>query len=76
MKIIINSEDINKKIYLPNCLIKSKFILNKLSKDNNEELKKFIISIYKDLRKYIRKNGHFIIVDIESNDGENIKIII
>ena len=76
MKIIINSEGKNKKIYLPNFLIKSKFILKKICKEEKEELVDFILSVYKDLRKYIKENDHFPILEIESNEGEKIKIII
>ena len=28
----------------------------------------------RELRRYVRRNGHFVLVDIESHDGEIIKI--
>lgn len=30
--------------------------------------------IYKALKKYVRENGHFDLVDVDSNDGDRVKI--
>ncbi len=48
---------------------------NELINKHTKEIKMFINAIYKELKHYIKKYGHFTLVDIESEDSR-IKIII
>ena len=64
------------KLWLPTCLLKSKFLLKKLTKYGIKDVKPLFDltpKIYKSLKKYIRKHGHFVLVDIDS-DGNQVSI--
>lgn len=78
MKIHIKSNDgFGFKLWLPTSILKSKFILNKFKKYGEIDIEPLINSlpiIYTALKEYIMKNGHFIFVDIESSDGNNVFI--
>lgn len=77
MKIILkeNDEKLNLKLWLPNWFLKTKFIHQKISNRlslSYVELKK----IYKQLKEYVHKNGHFVLLEIDAEDGTFIQIII
>ena len=78
MKIHIKSNDGYRiKLWLPTSLIKSRFILKNIKKHGGIDIEPLINSspiIYTALKEYIMKNGHFIFVDIESSDGEEVII--
>ena len=65
------------KFWLPNSWIKSR-ILGKIIKKNYGEQSTAILNItpaiYKSLKKYIKENGHFVLVDITSSDGDKVYI--
>ena len=85
MKIIIKNGD-GKKIHLriPTRLIKWKWIYSfGLKQISDEKTKQEIMTFkensscfYKTIRKYIKENGHFTLVDIKNSNGEIVKIII
>lgn len=75
MKIIVQSEDKNLKIYLPMRLVMSKSVI-RLGFKGNKEVEThlpLINSCYHILKEYIKLNGHFTLVEIESADN-HIKI--
>ncbi len=78
MKIHIkDSNGLGFKLWLPTSLLKSWFIINKLKKYGGIDIEPLINSlpiIYTALKEYIKKNGHFILVDIESSDGDKVFI--
>ena len=78
MKIHVKSSDGHKiKLWLPISLFKSKFILNNIKKYGGIDIEPLIESlpiIYKTLKTYIKKHGHFTLVDIRSSDGEKVII--
>lgn len=65
-------------LWLPTSLLKSKFIIKSIKKycriDDNEAFMKSLPIIHKSLKEYIKKNGHFVLFDIESSDGDKISI--
>lgn len=75
MKIIIKGEH-NFSLRLPTIFLINSFVLNKINKYTNANLdKKTVKEVYINLKKYIKHNGHFVLVDINSKEDE-IKIII
>lgn len=78
MKIKIkNRIESSKKILIlvPNFLIKSRLIWKVVIKNSEEEIKEELLKImpvilkgYKTLKKVIKINGHFNLVEIESNE--------
>ena len=78
MKLHIKSnEGYNIRLWLPTCLLKSKLIYKALLKTGGNSLLPLIDLLpkyYNHLRKYIKNNGHFVLVDIISADGDNVKI--
>ena len=78
MKIHVKSSDGHKiKLWLPTSLLKSKFILNNIKKYGGTYIEPLVNSspiIFKTLKAYIKKHGHFTLVDIRSSDGEKVII--
>ena len=78
MKIQVISSDGHKiNLWLPTSLLKSKLILNTIKKNCGTDIESLMESlpiIYKTLKTYIKKHGHFTLVDIRSSDGENVII--
>ena len=68
---LINNLDEDDKEDIEEIINDSNDLINKHTK----EIKMFINTIYKELKHYIKKYGHFTLVDIESEDSK-IKIII
>ena len=59
--------------------MKWKPIVKAIAKDDNvqcdpELLNKMFKEAYSILKKYIKENGHFYLVDIQSGDGETVRI--
>lgn len=77
MKVLIkNSDSKSIRLFLPLFFLKSKFfwgIIIKLSKNDKFDYRN-IIQIYDALKKYVKENGHFNLIYIESSDGGIIKI--
>lgn len=79
MKIrIINKKDkVNIKLTLPNSMLKTKLVTNNITKHSNKDIdRKTISDMYKILKDYIKENGHFTLVEVESKDGTYVKIIV
>lgn len=91
MKIVIKDEDRHMTLYVPNVLLFSRCFRNVLSRNGKFDLKsleasafKFIDKsveapsrlLYNAVRGYIRKNGHFTLVEVTGSDGESVKITI
>ena len=78
MKIYVNSSDGHKlKLWLPTSLLKSKFIINNIKKYVGTDIDILMNSspkIFKTLKAYIKKRGHFTLVDIRSSDGDKVII--
>lgn len=74
MKIYIKSNDgHNIKLWLPTSLLKSKFILNNIKKYGGtdiEPLMKSLPIIFKNLKKYIKEQGHFTLLEVSSGDNQ------
>lgn len=78
MKIHIKSNDgYGIKLWIPTSLLKSKFILRILKKHGGidiEPLMNLLPKINKTLKIYIKKHGHFTLVDVRSSDGDKVII--
>lgn len=78
MKIHIKSNDgYGIKLWLPTSLLKSKFILKNIKKYGGidiEPLMNLLPKINKTLKTYIKKYGHFTLVDVRSSDGDKVII--
>ena len=78
MKIHIKSNDgYGIKLWLPTSLLKSKFILKNIKKYGRidiEPLMNLLPKINKNLKTYIKKYGHFTLVDVRSSDGDKVII--
>ena len=80
MKIYIRSNEKTKiKIWIPLSYLKYKFILKKIDKHiglDNHYLLDNGPNLYKILKKYIKTNGHFTLLEVKSVGGDEVKIII
>ena len=78
MKIHIKSNDgYGIKLWLPTSLLKSKFFLKNIKKYGGidiEPLMNLLPKINKTLKTYIKKYGHFTLVDVRSSDGDKVII--
>ena len=64
-------------LWLPTSLLKCKFILKKINKHSDTDIDQFIAllpTINKSLKEYIKKNGHFVLVDVKNAEGETVVI--
>lgn len=74
---IKDSKGFGFKLWLPTSLLKSKFIIKNIKKYGGADIEPLINSlptINKVLKEYIKKNGHFVLVDIKSSDGDKVFI--
>ena len=78
MKIHIKSNDGHGiKLWLPTSFLKSKFILRKIKEHGGidiEPLMNLLPKINKTLKTYIKKHGHFTVVDVRSSCGDKVII--
>lgn len=75
IKVISPEEKVKINISIPNILIKSKLVLNSINKYAGVDIDCDIFrKMYKSLRSYIKENGHFNLVEVNSKDGNYIKI--
>ena len=73
MKICIRRNNRKIKIYCP--LFMARIVLPFVKIDGINEFRPCIKMIIKNIKQYIKENGHFELVNIESQ-GINIKIIV
>ena len=65
------------RLWLPTSMLKSKFIKNqivKYCKGVSIDFTTLMPKMYKSLKSYIRHNGHFVLVDVVSSEGDKITI--
>ena len=76
MKIVIKRER-KVVLYFPLSFIKSKLFL-KLVDLNEEEIRydEIIRSSYNELKKFIKKNEHFVLVNVTTKEGVKVKIVV
>ena len=81
MRIQIRAKDGPKHLtlFLPLSFVKSKFMAKAIAKDDNvqcdpEVLHKMFKEAYSIIKAYIKENGHFYLVDIQSGDGDIVRI--
>lgn len=70
------SEGFRLNLWLPTSLLKSKFVITHIKKHvaGIEPLMNTLPLVYKALEKHIKKNGHFVLIDIESSNGDKFFI--
>lgn len=71
MRIKIQSKENNYKlvIFLPTSLIKTKIFWSFINNESIKEAYHLARITYKLLKNYIKENGHFTLVDIQSENG-------
>lgn len=71
MKIKISSKENNYKLvfFLPTSLIKTRLFWNLLNNDCIHGSYYLARLSYRSLKKYIKANGHFTLIDIQSNNN-------
>ena len=83
MKVTLLDNNLNKKItiLLPSAMIKTKFFWKQVYKSKSVEMRmnyknnKIYKHIYKQTKKYIKQNGHFVFMEVVSSNY-SIKVII
>ena len=77
IKVINKEEKVKINLVLPNSVIKSKIIGSSIQKYVGDNLTKDIMKkIYPVIKEYIKYNGHFNLVEVDSKDGTYVKIIL
>jgi polyphosphate kinase len=80
MKIKIKTDDVKFTIRLPLATIKTKFFWKMISDNeygiDEEESHHFACMIYKELKKFRKKYGGFVLLDINTEEGELVQIIV
>lgn len=75
IKVISPEDKVKINLIIPTSLIKSKILLNEIKKHSGVDLDVTVFKkMYKSLKEYIKENGHFNLVEVNSKDGEYIKI--
>lgn len=77
IKVINKEEKVKINLVLPNSLIKSKIIGSSMQKYVGDNISKNIMKkIYQIIKEYIKENGHFNLVEVDSKDGTFVKIVL
>ena len=66
-------------IHVPLCLAGSRWIWNMLSKFNGPQttvIAPFASDMVRELRRYVRRNGHFTLVDVHDSEGDSVTITV
>ena len=80
MKIHIQeNEGFKIRLWFPTSILKSKFIIKLIKKYSKNSIDiqpvlNLLPLIHKGLKTYIKKNGHFILVDVNSQEGYKVQI--
>ena len=66
-------------LFFPLWMVKLKVVSKGLAKNKDialdaDELHKTIKSAYREIKKYVRENGHFDLVKVDSHDGTHVRI--
>ena len=77
IKVINKEEKIKINLVLPNSVIKSKIISSSIQKYVGDNISKDVMKkIYQVIKEYIKENGHFNLVEVDSKDGTFVKIVL
>ncbi len=83
MRIYINSKEAKMFVPIPNCVLYSKLgayvAANVMQQNTDEKIPidyKTLRAMQKALKQCIRTHGHFTLVDVESADGDKVKIVL
>lgn len=76
MKLKIRSESKNLTLWLPTFILKMKFLRRFVNDEKTRKFLECMPKVYKELKKYIKSQGHFVLVDVMSSDGEGVQIIV
>lgn len=77
IKVINKEEKVKINLVLPNSVIKSKIIGSSIQKYVGDNITKDIMKkIYQVIKEYIKENGHFNLVEVDSKDGTFVKIVL
>ena len=71
MKVKIKIKIVPVVIWLPNGIIKSRFVLRLMKMEEYYDIVDLFLF---EIKKYLKENGHFNLVEIETED--NVKIVI
>lgn len=85
MKIRVKADGHNINLWLPNSLLKSRFVYGiikssvKRNAKNEEDNQipithKQLVEMYNVIKQCVKANGHFNLVEVESHDGEKVLI--
>ena len=75
IKVISKEDKVKINLVLPNSVIKSKIIGSSIQKYIGDNITKDIMKkIYQVIKEYIKENGHFNLVEVDSKDGTYVKI--
>ena len=75
IKVINKEEKVKINLVLPNSVIKSKIISSSIQKYVGDNIPKDVMKkIYQVIKEYIKENGHFNLVEVDSKDGTYVKI--
>ena len=77
IKVINKEEKVKINLVLPNFVIKTKIIGSSIQKYVGDNITKDIMKkIYQVIKEYIKENGHFNLVEVDSKDGTFVKIVL
>lgn len=77
IKVINKEEKVKINLVLPNSVIKSKIIGSSIQKYVGDNISKDVMKkIYQVIKEYIKENGHFNLVEVDSKDGTFVKIVL
>ena len=77
IKVINKGEKVKITLVLPNSVIKTKIIGSSIQKYVGDNITKDIMKkIYQVIKEYIKENGHFNLVEVDSKDGTFVKIVL
>ena len=77
IKVINKEEKVKINLVLPNSVIKSKIISSSIQKYVGDNIPKDVMKkIYQVIKEYIKENGHFNLVEVDSKDGTSVKIVL
>jgi hypothetical protein len=65
------------RLWFPTSALKSKFvtkIMVKYCKGVNIDFSKLMPLLYKSLKSHIKHNGHFVLIDVVSSDGDKVVV--
>ena len=79
MKIEVHSEDVSLKIRVPLFLFPARILIKEMLDDVDEDCmpsKKEMRQVAKEAVKILKEHKGLVLVDVESDDGETVKITI